>query len=132
MLENFHDGDKRLQNLEAEYHALINGKSKDLKDDFDSENIVSIEENIGRSIIKKSKCMGKILQRNFEIFDEETFAYFTKKNDKKPKKELPMEEFKWRIQTKEELNEKEKKEWNKNKEAANERLRLEIGIRQKK
>lgn len=100
--------DNQLRKLQKEYEVLLQNKDKEV---FRPRNIVSIEEDHRRKLIKKSKCMGKKLERYFEITKDDNFAYYGKAQDKKPKKEHEVEKINWKIETKDMLNAKEKKSW---------------------
>jgi hypothetical protein len=121
-------GNDKVKALTKEYRDLMNGTEK--ADRFDPDNVVSIEKNYRRSIIKNSKCMGSKLERFFDIADQDNFAYYTKPRDLKPKKNLEMQKFKAETQYKEKMTTTELKTWvdDKNKKC---HMRLQIGILQK-
>ena len=113
----------QLNKLMKEYEILLQNKDKEV---FRPKNIVSIEEDHRRKLIKKSKCMGKKLERYFEITKDDNFAYYGKAQDKKPKKQHEVEKINCKIETKDMLNAKEKKTWN-DKDAKN-YLRVKISV----
>jgi hypothetical protein len=115
--------------LFKEYQELVGGSEK--TDKFHPDNVVSIEKNYRRSIIKNSKCMGSKLERFFDIADQDNFAYYTKPKDVKPKKNLEMQKFKVETQYKEIMNQTDLKTWDDDKDK-NTHIRLQIGIMQKK
>lgn len=123
---------KEIPSLRKEYADLLNGKDREVEEDFDPENIFSIERDYRREIIKKSSCMGKKLQRYFEFTDEQNFSYYREEKDGKVRKKLPTEEFKCEEQAKRDVSAKELKDWEKNKESKDKSRRLQIGIKNKK
>ena len=76
--------------------------------------------------------MGKQLQRYFEFNDQQDFSYYREKQGGKLRKALPTEEFKCEVQTKRDVGQKDLKDWEKNKDAVDKHLRLQIGIKKKK
>jgi hypothetical protein len=118
-----------VKTLTKEYRDLMNGAEK--VDKFDPDNVVSIEKNYRRSIIKNSKCMGSKLERFFDIADQDNFAYYTKPKDLKPKKNLEMQKFRAETQYKDKMTTTELKTWVDDKNTKY-LMRLQIGILQKK
>lgn len=100
---------------------------------LDSSSSLNIENycNYRRSIIKNSKCMGKKLERYFDIIDQDTFSYYAKPEDTKPKKNIEMLNLKAETQWKDTLNATELKTWADDKDKKY-YVRLKIGILQKK
>lgn len=82
------------------------------EDNFNPENKTSIEEIEKRKLYKKSSCMGKNLERMFEINNKDKFAYFADAKAQKPKKELEIEKVECKIQEKSKLKAAELKTWN--------------------
>lgn len=89
-LSNDQKGDALIQKLQAEYNNIKSGKDKM---QFTAENIVSIEEDRRRILVKKSSCFGRKLQRYFEVTKDDNFAYYAKETAQKPKKEIDLEKF---------------------------------------
>lgn len=111
------------QQLFKDYQDLLALKDKNY---MSPKNIVSIEEDKRRVLVKKSSCMGKTLQRYFDFNNNNDFLYYGKVNDDKPKKELDVDPMECTIQTKQMLNNTELKTWT-DKDAKN-KYRLEIMV----
>lgn len=126
-LSNDQKGDALIQKLQADYNNIKAGKDKM---QFTAENIVSIEEDRRRILVKKSSCFGRKLQRYFEVTKDDNFAYYAKETAQKPKKEMDLEKFECEVQQKHELNATELKTWT-DKEAKN-TIRVKISVPKKK
>lgn len=123
---------KNLPKLRKDYETVVNGQDREVEEFFNPQNKFSIEKKYRREILKKSSCMGKKLQRYFEMTDEHNFEYYREVKGGKSRKSLSTEEFKCEVQTKRDVGEKDKKAWDSNKDIKDKKKRLQIGIKTKK